>query len=141
MSIVLVPSLTVHSHSYCCPGPLCNEPVPIPPGEDPNLRMERHLSTDCSVMTGRSQKASATPRCGRPKCGKLLFAPIQCNVSSFFATYYWSFDPLFSVEMPSEILPRTSFPEFTQLLFDLIDCVASRKRLNQTELPASGSCT
>lgn len=64
-----------------CPGPLCNEPVPIPPGEDPNIRMERHLTIDCSVMTGRSQKASATPKCARPKCGKLLFAQIQCDVS------------------------------------------------------------
>jgi hypothetical protein len=62
-------------------GPLCNEPVPIPPGEDPNIRMERHLAVDCSVMTGRSQKASATPKCARPKCGKLLFAQIQCDVS------------------------------------------------------------
>ena len=62
-------------------GPLCNEPVPIPPGEDPNIRMERHLAVDCSVMTGRSQKVSATPKCARPKCGKLLFAQIQCDVS------------------------------------------------------------
>jgi hypothetical protein len=97
VSLVLVPSPTVQSNSYCYPGPLCNEPVPIPPGEDPNLRMERHLSVDCSVMTGRSQKASTTPRCGRPKCGKLLFAPIQCDVSSIFATHYRSFDPLSSV--------------------------------------------
>ncbi|KAI0300383.1 hypothetical protein BC826DRAFT_992995 [Russula brevipes] len=59
--------------------PLCNEPVPIPPGEDPNIRMERHLNRDCSVMTGRTQKPSATPRCARPKCGKLLFAQIQCD--------------------------------------------------------------
>jgi hypothetical protein len=66
-----------------CAGPLCNEPVPIPPGEDPNIRMERHLAMDCSVMTGRSKKANATPRCARPKCGKLLFAQIQCDVSSF----------------------------------------------------------
>jgi predicted nucleic acid binding AN1-type Zn finger protein len=59
--------------------PLCNEPVPIPPGEDPNIRMERHLAIDCSVMTGRSQKPSTTPKCSRPKCGKLLFAQIQCD--------------------------------------------------------------
>lgn len=65
-------------------GPLCNEPVPIPPGEDPNVRMERHLAMDCSVMTGRSKKANATPKCARPKCGKLLFAQIQCDVSSLF---------------------------------------------------------
>jgi hypothetical protein len=75
-------------------GPLCNQPVPIPPGEDPNIGMERHLSRDCSVMTGRSQKASSTPRCARPKCGKLVFAQIQCDVSSLFATDYQSFDPL-----------------------------------------------
>ncbi|KAH9971923.1 hypothetical protein BGW80DRAFT_407890 [Lactifluus volemus] len=59
--------------------PLCNEPVPIPPGEDPNVRMERHLTMDCYVMTGRSQKASSTPKCSRPKCGKVLFAQIQCD--------------------------------------------------------------
>ncbi|KAI0252447.1 hypothetical protein BJV78DRAFT_1275015 [Lactifluus subvellereus] len=59
--------------------PLCNEPVAIPPGEDPNIRMERHLTTDCSVMTGRSRKAGSTPKCARPKCGKVLFAQIQCD--------------------------------------------------------------
>ncbi|KAH9179135.1 hypothetical protein EDB89DRAFT_1925469 [Lactarius sanguifluus] len=59
--------------------PLCNEPVPIPPGEDPNIRMERHLAVDCSVMTGRSHKASSAPKCARPKCGKVLFAQIQCD--------------------------------------------------------------
>ncbi|KAI9465599.1 hypothetical protein BJY52DRAFT_1202308 [Lactarius psammicola] len=59
--------------------PLCNEPVPIPPGEDPNIRMERHLTVDCSVMTGRSHKASSAPRCSRPKCGKVLIAQIQCD--------------------------------------------------------------
>lgn len=59
--------------------PLCNEPVPIPPGEDSNITMERHLTRDCSFMTGRSQKANATPKCARPKCGKLLFAQIQCD--------------------------------------------------------------
>ncbi|KAH9969493.1 hypothetical protein BC827DRAFT_1160228 [Russula dissimulans] len=59
--------------------PLCSEPVSIPPGEDPNIRMERHLTFDCSAMTGRSQKSNATPKCARPKCGKVLFAPIQCD--------------------------------------------------------------
>ena len=62
-------------------GPLCNEPVPIPPGEDPNIKMERHLTADCSVMTGRSHKASSSPKCAKPKCGKVLFAQIQCDVS------------------------------------------------------------
>lgn len=68
-------------------GPLCNEPVPIPPGEDPNIRMERHLSVDCSVMTGRSRKASSAPKCARPKCGKVLFVQIQCDVSLHYLCF------------------------------------------------------
>jgi hypothetical protein len=43
--------------------------------------MERHLSVDCSVMTGRSRKASSAPKCARPKCRKVLFVQIQCDVS------------------------------------------------------------
>ena len=66
--------------------PLCNTPVAIPPGQDPNIRMEQHINTQCSVMTGRSSKAKSTPTCARPKCGKVLFSPIRCDVSdSFYA--------------------------------------------------------
>lgn len=61
-------------------GPLCNTPVAIPPGEDPNIRMERHISTECSVMTGKSGRARSRPVCARGKCGKVLYAPITCNV-------------------------------------------------------------
>ncbi|KAF7965553.1 hypothetical protein HWV62_261 [Athelia sp. TMB] len=49
--------------------PMCNEPVAIPPGQDPNIRMERHMDTECSVLTGKRQKKSA-PVCARGKCGK-----------------------------------------------------------------------
>ncbi|KAI0661950.1 hypothetical protein C8Q70DRAFT_909335 [Cubamyces menziesii] len=59
--------------------PLCNTPVAIPPGQDPNIRMEQHINTQCSVMTGRSSKAKSTPTCARPKCGKVLFSPIRCD--------------------------------------------------------------
>ena len=62
-------------------GPLCNTPVAIPPGQDPNIRMERHINNECSVMTGRKAKSS-TPTCARPKCGKVLFSPIRCDVST-----------------------------------------------------------
>ncbi|KAF9489376.1 hypothetical protein BDN71DRAFT_1456208 [Pleurotus eryngii] len=59
--------------------PLCNEPVAVPPNQDPNIRMEQHLTRDCSVMTGRTGKKKSGPACARTKCGKTLFAPIQCN--------------------------------------------------------------
>lgn len=131
MSIVFVPPPTVQSNSYRCPGPLCNEPVPIPPGEDPNLRMERHLTMDCSVMTGRTQKASSTPRCPRPKCGKLLFAPIQCDVSSFFATHYRSFDLL--------SCRRNAVRSFAQNIVSLAHTTAPRSHLlyRLTQAPRS----
>ncbi|KAI0346035.1 hypothetical protein BDW22DRAFT_1353701 [Trametopsis cervina] len=58
--------------------PLCNTPVAIPPGEDPNVRMDRHISSECSITTGKT-KTSSTPHCAQPRCGKLLFAPIQCS--------------------------------------------------------------
>ncbi|CAL1712783.1 unnamed protein product [Somion occarium] len=61
------------------PCPLCNTPVAIPPGVDPNIRMERHFNNECSVMTGKSGKSSSTPHCARPKCGKVLWAPIKCD--------------------------------------------------------------
>lgn len=67
--------------------PLCNTPVAIPPGQDPNIRMEQHINTQCSVMTGKSAKAKSTPTCARPKCGKVLFAPIRCDVSNHCSKY------------------------------------------------------
>jgi predicted nucleic acid binding AN1-type Zn finger protein len=60
--------------------PLCNEPIAIRPGQDPNIRMDQHISNECSVMTGKSGKAKSAPVCARGKCGKVLFAPIRCDV-------------------------------------------------------------
>ncbi|KAF7798404.1 hypothetical protein EIP86_009625 [Pleurotus ostreatoroseus] len=60
-------------HNRVAPScPLCNTPVAIPPGQDPNVRMERHINTECSVMTGKT-KTSSTPHCARAKCGKHRF--------------------------------------------------------------------
>lgn len=59
--------------------PLCNAPIAIPPGQDPNIRMERHFNQECSVMTGKSGKARSSPICAKGKCGKVLFQPIRCS--------------------------------------------------------------
>jgi hypothetical protein len=58
--------------------PMCGTPVAIPPGEDPNARMERHFARECAVMTGRAAKKS--PTCAHKKCEKILYAPISCDV-------------------------------------------------------------
>ncbi|KIJ54912.1 hypothetical protein M422DRAFT_24792 [Sphaerobolus stellatus SS14] len=58
--------------------PLCDTPVAIPQGQDPNLRMEHHIDHECKVTTGR-KKTGTMPVCARGKCGKKLIAPIKCN--------------------------------------------------------------
>ncbi|KAJ8080559.1 hypothetical protein PM082_017393 [Marasmius tenuissimus] len=73
------PSYDASKHDRIAPScPLCNTPVAIPPGQDPNIRMERHFTQECSVMLGKEVKKS-TPICARGKCGKVLYAPIRCD--------------------------------------------------------------
>ncbi|KAJ3983605.1 hypothetical protein F5890DRAFT_1462715 [Lentinula detonsa] len=73
------PKYDENKHNRIAPNcPLCNEPVAIRPGQDPNIRMEDHFARQCSVMTGHVAKKS-TPVCAQRKCGKVLFAPIHCD--------------------------------------------------------------
>ncbi|KAJ3574719.1 hypothetical protein NP233_g1577 [Leucocoprinus birnbaumii] len=58
--------------------PLCNTPVAIPPGQNPNVRMDAHLTRECSVMTGAEKKKSS-PVCAKANCKKVLFSPIKCT--------------------------------------------------------------
>ncbi|EGO23802.1 hypothetical protein SERLADRAFT_470157 [Serpula lacrymans var. lacrymans S7.9] len=77
------PSYDESKHNRIAPScPLCNQPVAIPHGQDPNIRMENHISNECSVMTGKSGRAKSAPVCARGKCGKVLFAPIRCDKCS-----------------------------------------------------------
>ncbi|KAG8214664.1 hypothetical protein J3R82DRAFT_9742 [Butyriboletus roseoflavus] len=74
------PQYDESKHNRVAPScPLCNTPVAIPLGEDPNIRMERHINTECSVITGKSGRTRSQPVCARGKCGKVLYAPIACN--------------------------------------------------------------
>ncbi|RDB17982.1 AN1-type zinc finger protein 2A [Hypsizygus marmoreus] len=59
--------------------PLCNTPVAVRPGQDPNARMEEHFNKECSVMTGKSERTRSMPVCARRNCKKLLFSPIRCD--------------------------------------------------------------
>ncbi|KAG9103173.1 hypothetical protein FRC06_011873 [Ceratobasidium sp. 370] len=60
--------------------PLCNTPVSIPVGQDPNVRMDAHIMNDCAIMGNRRSAKSQAPRCAGSKCSKVLIAPIRCNV-------------------------------------------------------------
>ncbi|KAG9126532.1 hypothetical protein FRC07_003073 [Ceratobasidium sp. 392] len=59
--------------------PLCNAPVSIPVGHDPNVKMDAHIMNECPVMGNRRSAKSKTPRCGSTKCNKVLYSPIHCN--------------------------------------------------------------
>ncbi|KAG7088412.1 hypothetical protein E1B28_012409 [Marasmius oreades] len=73
------PNYDASKHDRIAPScPFCNTPVAIPPGQDPNIRMENHFVKECSVMLGREVK-KATPTCARSRCGKVLYAPIRCD--------------------------------------------------------------
>ncbi|KAF5369327.1 hypothetical protein D9758_002749 [Tetrapyrgos nigripes] len=73
------PKYDASKHNRVAPNcPLCNEPVAIRVGQEPNARMEEHFAKECSVMLGKTVKKS-TPTCARAKCGKVLFSPIRCD--------------------------------------------------------------
>lgn len=65
---------------------MCNVPVAIKPGQDPNERMEQHFTRECSVMTGRTPKKSG-PVCEKARCGKPLVSPIRCDVRALFFVF------------------------------------------------------
>lgn len=73
------PEYDESKHDRVAPNcPLCNSPVAIPPGQDPNLRMDAHLTSECPVMTGKA-KAKSSPICAKGSCKKVLFSPIKCT--------------------------------------------------------------
>lgn len=107
-------SFDVSKHNRVAPScPLCNTPVAIPLGQDPNIRMEAHINTECSLMSGKSRKSSH-PTCARAKCGKVLYAPIQCAVS---VQLFWERNDVLTAvsEMQAAVLPATSLPDFPYL--------------------------
>ncbi|KLO16000.1 hypothetical protein SCHPADRAFT_901958 [Schizopora paradoxa] len=69
---------------------VCTKLIAIPPGADPNIRMDEHLSRECPGKPG-VVKASTTPICGAPRCQKKLVAQaIECKdcKKKFCASHY-----------------------------------------------------
>ncbi|KAF8158114.1 hypothetical protein B0H34DRAFT_707581 [Crassisporium funariophilum] len=66
-------------HNRIAPNcPLCDTPVAVRQGQDPNVRMDIHLEKECSVVTGKV-KSKSMPVCARGNCKKVLFSPIRCD--------------------------------------------------------------
>ncbi|KAF9565730.1 hypothetical protein CPC08DRAFT_704429 [Agrocybe pediades] len=66
-------------HNRIAPScPLCNSPITVPTGQDPNVVMDSHLDNECSIVTGKV-KAKTLPTCERRSCHKVLFTPVRCD--------------------------------------------------------------
>lgn len=90
-------------------GPLCNDVISIPPGEDPNIRMERHFTTDCTIMTGKP-KAKSKPTCANTKCRKVLISPISCDVRYLALYIFRTVTKLSAQKCKHQFCPQHRFP-------------------------------
>ncbi|KAG0047414.1 zinc finger, AN1-type domain [Gryganskiella cystojenkinii] len=59
--------------------PLCNKPVPVKKGEDPNLRMEQHISAGCPEPATTISKPIYTNSCNVKGCKNRSAIPIVCQ--------------------------------------------------------------
>jgi len=68
--------------------PLCSTPVPVKQGEDPNVYMDRHLSTSCPNLNPSTGLATSIPKgkppnaCRAPRCQTKVIEPITCSKCS-----------------------------------------------------------
>ncbi|CAO3564144.1 unnamed protein product [Mortierella alpina] len=68
-----------HSRTNGCPCPLCSKPVPVKKGEDPNLRMEQHISAGCPEPATTTSKPIYTNSCHFKACKNRSAIPIICQ--------------------------------------------------------------
>ncbi|KAF9174353.1 hypothetical protein BGX21_004694 [Mortierella sp. AD011] len=59
--------------------PLCDKPVPIKKGEDPNIRMEQHIAAGCPEPATTTSKPIYTNSCNAKACKNRSAIPIVCQ--------------------------------------------------------------
>ncbi|BGP03548.1 hypothetical protein RTG_03162 [Rhodotorula toruloides ATCC 204091] len=62
--------------------PLCSAPVSFPPGTDPNIAMDAHLSSSCPILNpSLASKPAAKPanECSARSCKTKMIVPIACD--------------------------------------------------------------
>ncbi|KAI9031414.1 arsenite inducuble RNA associated protein aip-1 [Hyaloraphidium curvatum] len=59
--------------------PLCLKPVPVARGEDPNLRVDDHISKGCTNPGTSVSSAPAAKACSFPSCKEKSLVPIVCG--------------------------------------------------------------
>ncbi|TFK61388.1 hypothetical protein BDN72DRAFT_778250 [Pluteus cervinus] len=112
--------------------PFCHTPVAFAPGQDPNIKMELHFTTKCSVLTGKSGRSSSTPVCAKTNCKKVLFSPIRCDKCKY------QFCP--SHRFPSDhncSAPQTAIPARPAAKSNLLDKFDAKKLSKATDAGAA----
>ncbi|KAF9108350.1 zinc finger, AN1-type domain [Mortierella sp. AM989] len=59
--------------------PLCDKPVPVKKGENPNLRMEQHIAAGCPEPATTTSKPIYTNSCNAKACKNRSAIPIVCQ--------------------------------------------------------------
>ena len=96
---------TFESHSCTCVNPLkdrraldcplCGAVITSPPNQDPNIKMNDHLTQECKVMNPKlNQKKSTHNQCGVAGCKKREILPVTCSKCSqhFCLSHRWEKD-------------------------------------------------
>jgi predicted nucleic acid binding AN1-type Zn finger protein len=68
--------------------PICNKPVPVGRDEDPNVRMNMHISTNCKDPEKTVSKKAFVNICSVNGCSKKEAIPFTCKNCKLKYIYY-----------------------------------------------------
>uniref|UniRef100_H2ZL13 AN1-type domain-containing protein n=1 Tax=Ciona savignyi TaxID=51511 RepID=H2ZL13_CIOSA len=59
--------------------PLCGQPVPVPRGETPDIKVGEHIDRDCQSDPAKKKRKAFSNRCSAPKCKQHELMPVICQ--------------------------------------------------------------
>ncbi|KAJ8953580.1 hypothetical protein NQ318_003002 [Aromia moschata] len=62
--------------------PLCNKPIPVQKGQQPDAVVGAHIDTDCQSDPAKSRRKVFTNKCSAKRCKTKEVIPVVCNECS-----------------------------------------------------------
>lgn len=59
--------------------PLCNKPVPVPRGEQPDIKVGEHIDRDCQSDPAVAKRKAFLNRCSLKGCKQKELVPVRCD--------------------------------------------------------------
>lgn len=59
--------------------PLCNRPVPVPPGQSPDMIVGQHIDNDCQSETAQTRRKVYSNKCSVKGCKQKEVMPLLCE--------------------------------------------------------------